>query len=141
MTAATQILAPVVALVAWTLVMWTWMYITRVPAILKSDMKMDPTLPKGEQMNMLPARVRWKADNYNHLLEQPTIFYAVAISLAVLGEGSGLNLTLAWAYVGLRVIHSLFQAMVNKIEIRFGIFIVTNIPLFWLTFNALNIVM
>ena len=141
MTAATQILAPVVVLVAWTLFMWLWMYATRIPAIMAADMKMDPQLVKGEQMNSLPARVRWKADNYNHLFEQPTIFYAVAIALAVLGEGSGLNLTLAWAYVGLRVVHSLFQALVNKIEIRFALFVVTNIPLFWLTFNALQSVL
>ena len=65
----------------------------------------------------------------------------VAISLAVLGEGSGLNLTLAWAYVASRVVHSLFQAMVNKIEVRFAIFIITNIPLIWLTVNALQAVL
>ena len=141
MTAATQILTPVVVLVAWTLFMWLWMYATRIPAIMASGMEMDPHLVKGEQMNSLPSRVRWKADNYNHLFEQPTIFYAVAIALAVLGEGSGLNLTLAWVYVGLRVVHSLFQALVNKIEIRFALFVVTNIPLFWLTYNALQSVL
>ena len=74
-----------------------------IPAIFAAKMKLDPNLPKGQLMATLPPRVRWKADNYNHLFEQPTVFYAVALSLAVTGHGSGVNATLAWAYVGLRV--------------------------------------
>jgi len=87
-------------------------------------------------MSTLPPSVRWKSDNYTHLMEQPTVFYALAISLAVLGGGGGLNLYLAWTYVLLRIIHSLVQTLVNKIELRFLIFVLSNVPLFWLTFNA-----
>jgi hypothetical protein len=129
-------LGPVVALVAWSLVMWLWMYATRLPAMLKSGMKPDPMLPVGQQMAELPARVRWKADNYNHLMEEPTIFYAVALALAVMGEGGELALYSAWAYVGIRVVHSLFQALINKIEVRFLIFALSNIPLILLTWIA-----
>jgi hypothetical protein len=96
------IVAPVVALAAWTHVMWFWMYATRIPAIFAAKMKLDPNLPKGQLMATLPPRVRWKADNYNHLFEQPTVFYAVALSLAVIGQGEGFNATLAWAYVASR---------------------------------------
>ena len=116
------ILAPVVALVAWTMVMWLWMYVTRIPAIQKMRMKLDPDAPRGEQMSTLPPSVRWKADNYNHLMEQPTIFYAVAIALALLEQGAGINLTLAWVNVGMRVVHSILQAVWNKIEVRFSPF-------------------
>ncbi len=91
-------------------------------------------------MSTLPPMVRWKADNYAHLMEQPTIFYALVISMAVIGEGSGINLYLAWAYVLLRIMHSLVQALVNKIELRFLIFVLSNIPLFWLTINAVVLV-
>ncbi len=132
----TNILAPVVVLVAWSLVMWVWMYVTRIPAIQRAGMRMDPERPRGEQMNELPPLVRWKADNYNHLMEQPTIFYAVTVSLALLGEGSGFNLFLAWSYVMLRVAHSLFQALVNKIEIRFALFALSTLPLVGLTISA-----
>lgn len=128
-----QLLGPVVALVAWTMVMWLWMYATRIPAILKMNMAMDPNAPRGEQMALLPANVRWKADNYNHLMEQPTIFYALVLALAVMGNTAESTLVLAWAYVGLRVVHSLVQALVNKIELRFGLFVLSNIPLFGLT--------
>jgi hypothetical protein len=134
---STEIIQPVVALVAWSMVMWVWMYITRIPAIQASNMRLDPNAPSGEQMATLPPKVRWKADNYNHLMEQPTVFYAIAISLALLGEGSGSNVTFAWAYVVLRVLHSLLQALINKIEIRFALFFLSNIPLFALTYNAL----
>ncbi|WP_323844724.1 MAPEG family protein [Microbulbifer magnicolonia] len=132
------ILAPVVALVAWSLLMWLWMYATRLPAIQRAHMTLDSQAPRGEQMNALPAAVRWKADNYNHLMEQPTIFYAIALALALMGEGSGSNLLLAWGYVVTRVVHSLFQALVNKIEVRFGIFVLSTLMLFGLTFNALR---
>lgn len=131
-----EIIAPVVALVAWSMVMWVWMYATRIPAIAAVKMRLDPNAPRGEQMATLPPSVRWKADNYNHLMEQPTIFYALAISLALIGEGNGANLYLAWGYVGLRVVHSLVQALVNKIEVRFLLFVLSNVPLFALTFNA-----
>ena len=141
MNADTQILTPVFVLVAWSMVMWIWMYATRIPAIQKSKMKMDPDAPRGEQMNSLTASVRWKADNFNHLMEQPTIFYALVISLALIGECTGTNLTLAWAYVGLRIVHSLLQSLVNRIELRFVLFALSNIPLFWLTINALLAVM
>ena len=133
---STEIIQPIVALAAWSMVMWLWMYITRIPAIQAAKMRLDPTAPNGEQMATLPAKVRWKADNYNHLMEQPTVFYALAFALALLGEGTGINVMLAWAYVGLRVLHSLLQSLVNKIEIRFVLFALSNIPLFALTYNA-----
>lgn len=136
MIASTAILSPVTALLVVTCVMWFWMYITRIPAIQKAGMKLNPDLPKGVQMSELPARVRWKADNYNHLLEQPTLFYAVCLTLALLGAGDGLNLTLAWAYVISRIIHSLHQALWNKIEVRFSIFAISSLILFALILRA-----
>lgn len=130
------IVAPVVGLAIWTHCMWLWMYATRIPAIFAAKMKLDPNLPKGQLMAMLPPRVRWKADNYNHLFEQPTVFYAVALALAVLGQGDGANATLAWAYVALRVLHSLVQALWNKINVRFAVFVLSSLVLMALTFNA-----
>jgi hypothetical protein len=130
------IVAPVVALAAWTHVMWFWMYATRIPAIFAAKLKLDPNLPKGQLAASLPPRVRWKADNYNHLFEQPTVFYAVALSLAVIGRGDGFNATLAWAYVALRVAHSLLQALWNNINARFGLFTLSALALMVLTVNA-----
>lgn len=131
-----SMLQPAIALVLWSFVIWTWMYATRIPAILKMKLRMDPEAPRGEQMALLPARVRWKADNYNHLMEQPTLFYAVALTLAIIGDASMVSLYLAWTYVLLRVVHSLVQTLVNKIEVRFAIFFVSSLVLLALSVRA-----
>ena len=130
------LLAPVVALVLWSFVIWAWMYATRIPAIIALRMRLDPDAPRGEQMATLPPRVRWKADNYNHLMEQPTLFYATALALAVLGDASPWSLRLAWAYVGLRVVHSLLQVLVNHIQSRFALFFVSSLVLLALAVRA-----
>jgi hypothetical protein len=133
---AHAMLAPVVALIAWSGLIWAWMYATRIPAMLKMHMALDSTLPQGQQMAQLPARVRWKADNYNHLMEQPTLFYAVCISLAVLGDQSTASVGLALGYVALRVAHSLLHALVNHIPTRFALFVLASLLLFALTYRA-----
>lgn len=138
MTINLELLGPVIALVAWSMVMWIWLYATRLPAMFAANMKPDPNAPRGEQMATLPPKVRWKADNYTHLMEQPTIFYALVISLTMLGLQSQAALVFAWAYVLLRVLHSLVQALVNKIEVRFLVFALSNIPLFALTYMAIE---
>lgn len=128
-------LHPVVGLAVWTFVMWVWMYATRIPAMRRAKVVLDPNAIRGSQMSTLPASVRWKADNYNHLHEQPTVFYAIAITLALLGD-AGLGVWLAWAYVGLRVVHSLLQATWNNIMARFSIFAVSSLVLAAMTFRA-----
>jgi len=130
------IVRPVIALAAWTFIMWLWMYVTRIPAIRTAKMRLDPNAPRGEQMATLPPSVRWKADNYNHLFEQPTLFYAVALALAVIGRGDGIELTLAWAYVASRIAHSIFQATNNRIEVRFVLFVTSSLILIALTVRA-----
>ena len=140
MPSPNPMLAPVIALVLWTALVWAWMYATRIPAILAARMVLDPQAPRGAQMATLPARVRWKADNYNHLLEQPVLFYATALSLALLGEQAVASLWLAWAYVGLRVVHSLWQTTTNVIMVRFGLFFVSSLVLFALAVRAAMLV-
>jgi len=132
------LLVPVVALAAWTFVMWFWMYATRLPAIRAARMALDSNAPRGEQMATLPPRVRWKADNYNHLFEQPTLFYAVGVVVALVDDAArGPSLYLAWGYVLLRVAHSLLQSLVNKIELRFVLFALSSLVLLALTVRTL----
>lgn len=130
------ILQPVVALLAWSMVMWAWLYATRIPAIVKGKVAMDPAMTTADLNAHLPASVRWKADNYNHLMEQPTLFYAVALTLALLDQGHGLNTAIAWGYVGLRVIHSLVQALTNIIMVRFLVFMASSVVLLALVVHA-----
>lgn len=95
MSTASPLLAPLVALVLWTLLMWIWMYAVRIPAVRRAGIRPDPQLPRGQQMATLPAAVRWKADNYNHLFEQPTLFYALVLALVLAGDASQASLGLA----------------------------------------------
>lgn len=136
--AAQPILLPVIALAAWTMVMWAWLYATRIPAMKKAGMlggdtscMTARTLDEG-----LPPHVQWKAHNYNHLHEAPTVFYVIALVLAVLGHGDGINALLAWAYLGLRVAHSLVQATVNAVTLRWAIFMASSLVLVALIVRA-----
>jgi hypothetical protein len=133
---SSPILQPVVALVLWSFVMWAWLYATRIPAIRAARAPLDPDMTAADLAKLLPPHVRWKADNYNHLMEQPTIFYATALALALAGRGDGLNLGLAWGYVGLRVVHSLVQATANVILVRFSIFMAGSVVLLVLAVRA-----
>lgn len=132
------ILQPVVALAAWTMAMWLWMYATRIPAMRAA--KVDPDRlardPEARLDKLLPPEVQWKAHNYNHLHEAPTVFYAIAIVLAIVGQGDGLNAQLGWAYVALRVLHSLVQATVNKVLVRFAVFVLSSLVLLALVVYA-----
>lgn len=133
------ILQPVVALMIWTMIMWCWMYATRIPT-----MQRDPNIDEKRLVGttgaslrqILPERVSWKADNYNHLHEQPTLFYAVCLLLALIGQGEGLNALLAWIYAGLRVVHSLVQATANVVLVRFVLFALSSVVLIALIIHA-----
>jgi hypothetical protein len=133
-----DIVQPVVALLAWTMVMWVWMYATRIPAMTKAgiDAKNLVGSDGASLRAKLPDTVSWKADNYNHLHEAPTLFYAVAIVLAITGYGDGFNTLLAWAYVALRVAHSIVQATINRVMVRFALFALSSLMLMALILHA-----
>jgi hypothetical protein len=136
------ILQPVVVLAAWTMLVWIWMYATRIPAMNRAGMDAnamvgstgrslrDDLVAKGE------VKASWVADNYNHLHEAPTVFYAISIVLAMIGQGDNLNATIAWAYVGLRIAHSLLQVTSNRVVIRFVLFALSSLALMALVLHA-----
>lgn len=132
--------APLMALVLWTFVICGWLYATRIPAIARAKIVFDTTQPAAAFHAQLPPSVRWKADNYDHLLQQPTLFYAVALVLSLTRADDGLNTGLAWAYVALRVLHSLVQATINVIMIRFAVFAVATLVLLALAVRAALVV-
>ncbi|KAK3070315.1 hypothetical protein LTS18_015138 [Coniosporium uncinatum] len=152
MSSPLTVLQPGLALVGWTFVMQAWMHATRLPAMSKYKVNVRPNMTK-EDMNVIPPSIRWKGDNYNHLHEQPTLFYAVIGALAItslnnkqgatLGNADldmGLEVGLAWTYVGLRVVHSLVQSTANPIMVRFGIFLLSSASLLGMTARAMSYV-
>jgi hypothetical protein len=135
------ILGPAAVLVLWSMIILIWTAATRFPAIGKVPREKLAGLPRkgvrGQDLDrVLPADVNWKSHNYSHLMEQPTIFYAVVVVLALAGAGTGLNLWLAWAYVGLRIVHSVWQSVVNTIPVRIALFGVSSLCLIALAING-----
>lgn len=138
-----QILAPGAALILWSLIMLVWTAATRFPAMAKLDISAKTAAPGGRGQNLegvLPDSVNWKSHNYAHLMEQPTIFYPVLLILAVLGPHPH-DVLFAWAYVGLRIVHSLWQATVNRIPVRFTLFILSTLCLVVLALRAAKLTM
>ena len=133
-----QMLAPAAVLILWSIIMLFWMAFTRFPAMAKSgvDMKAGPPGGRGQDLEgVIPDKVNWKAHNYAHLMEQPTIFYPAVIILAIMGA-TGTDALIAWVYVVLRIIHSVYQATVNVVRIRFMIFLLSTLALTALAIRA-----
>ena len=137
MPTTTEFLSPVLALVAWTLVMWIWMYATRIPAMQAAGIDPQDAAYPGTWAHRLRPGVRSVADNYNHLHEQPTIFYALMFFALLTGGADATTLGLAWAYVALRVVHSLVQATFNRVIVRFSIFALASLVLMAITIREL----
>ncbi len=136
------ILAPAAVLVLWSVVMLYWMAGTRLPAMAKlcNDLKNAKPGGRGQDLEgRVPDSVSWKSHNYTHLMEQPTLFYAVVAILALAGAGDGLNAQLAWGYAGLRIAHSLWQSLVNTIPVRFTLFLASSLCLTVLAINAVRV--
>jgi uncharacterized MAPEG superfamily protein len=136
------ILAPAAVLVLWSLLVLFWLAATRLPGMSKAGIDLKTAPPGGRGVDLepvLPPKLNWISHNYTHLMEQPTLFYAVVAILALSDAGGGLNAKLAWAYVGLRIIHSLWQALINITAIRFLIFLLSTICLFILAVHAVLI--
>lgn len=126
------ILAPAAVLVLWTCIMVGWLAYARLSAVKKSgaDLSKSPPGGRGQDIDpMLPESARWPSHNYTHLLEQPTIFYAVVLILAVGGGVTRTTVGLAWAYAALRIVHSLWQVLVNTIPVRFTLFLLSTVCL------------
>jgi hypothetical protein len=135
------ILAPAAALIVWSMLVLFYMIATRFRAFAKADIDLagaEPGSQYSDVESVLPAKVNWVSHNYTHLMEQPTLFYAVVAVLALAGEGQGINLTLAWAYMGSRVVHTLWQVGINIVTVRVAIFAVSSTILLALAVNALR---
>lgn len=134
-----QMLAPAAVLAAWTLIVMVWIIPARFGAIAKvqdkSKLPGKPGVRGADLEGVIPDKANWPAHNYTHLHEQPTVFFAVVIMLAIVGPGP-LDLLLAWLYTGLRILHSLWQILVNKIPVRFVLFLLSSLALVALAVRA-----
>jgi len=122
---ASAILQPVFVVALLTVIMTVWMFLTRVPAMVK--LRIHPQKGQDTQhlKGLLPKEVTRISNNYNHLFEQPTLFYAIAISIALLGHVDVVHVYCAWIFAIARIVHSLVQATADIVLVRFGLFILS----------------
>ena len=132
------LLGPIVTLVAWSILMMFWMIAVRLPAMKKVgiDLKTRVGSRPGLLDGVVDDKAQWKAHNYIHLMEQPTLFYAIVFALILMGQNFVINVWLAWGYVGLRIAHSIVQATWNRILVRFILFALSSLCLLALTVHA-----
>jgi hypothetical protein len=136
------ILGPAAVLVLWSLVVLMWLITTRLPAFAKAGIRLADSPPGSRYADVeqdMPSRVNWVSHNYTHLMEQPTIFYAVVAVLALAGDTSTVDLAFAWAYTGLRIAHSLWQGLVNVVAVRVVLFALSTLCLWVLAVNAVRL--
>jgi hypothetical protein len=134
-----SILTPAAVLVVWSLIVMGWMMATRFKALGTAGIDLAKAPPGGRGQDLegrIPGEAQWKAHNYAHLMEQPTLFYATSVILALSGASS-FDIGLAWAYVLIRMVHSIWQGTVNRIPVRFALFLVSSLCLAVLAIRAL----
>lgn len=131
------LIAPVIALVCWSLIVMVWLGYERVRNLLKLRITPETGKFARELDALMPDRARQVSANYMHLMEQPTIFYAVCLSLQFLGQGNHpINIGLAWGYVVTRVLHTGVQGTFNNVRLRFALFLLSSVFLIALTVHA-----
>jgi hypothetical protein len=111
------ILLPALAMVALTFVVWWRMYFMRI-----GEMKRERIHPQSVATSAaMAARLKdtRAADNFRNLFELPVLFYLALVVAALTGQVTSVTLTLAWAFVALRVVHSAIHCSYNRVWHRF----------------------
>jgi hypothetical protein len=139
---APLLLGPAAVLVLWSLVVLLWMTATRFPAFARMGVDVSNTtrgVRYADVEQNMPPKVNWVSHNYTHLMEQPTLFYGVIAVLAIAGDTNAVSLAAAWGYVGLRIVHSLWQGLVNIVRVRIVLFTLSTLCLWVLAVNAIRL--
>lgn len=115
----TALLTPIFVLVLWTSAVFLVLAFGRV----KYTKNPQDAAHSKDLKGTMPDWVERAADNYNHLFEQPVAFYALTLCIAVINDFDSFMVQLAWAFVVLRIMHSLVQLTFNLVLLRFFIFV------------------
>jgi len=129
-----EILKPVMAMAVLTSIMAFWMFFTRIPAMMRLKIHPQKGQDTRKLREYLPHDVNRVSNNYNHLFEQPVVFYAVCFCSALSGHVDLLLVSLAWGYVAIRAAHSLTQALFDIVLIRFYLFVAS-----WLVLTSMTV--
>ena len=118
---AQNLLEPVLAMVFLHAAVWIWMTVSRGRAMALAGMTLEQARHTSD-LQQLPNPARQVADNYNHLFELPTVFYALVFYIWAMGHADPVHVACAWGFFGSRVVHSIVHGTINRVALRFPIF-------------------
>ena len=124
-----SILNPMLAMMAWSGLIVAILLMTRIPVVIAQWGNLQFAKHSDELRPKMSEKFRYITDNYNHIFEQPTLFYAVLIYIQLADTANKTNISLAWAYVFLRVVHSSIQLTSNNVSWRAASFAASSLIL------------
>jgi len=132
----TDIFAPFFVMIALTFCVWFYMYVKRIPFIRKNFRNMDNVSAEEFQAASPPA-VSNPSNNLKNLFEMPIVFYALCLYLFVTQQVDAVYLLAAWVFAGIRVLHSIVHCTFNKVLLRFGLYLISAVALWFIAFRAI----
>ncbi|HNP34990.1 MAG TPA: MAPEG family protein [Woeseiaceae bacterium] len=131
----TVIFQPFVATMILTLAVWLYMYTRRLRFIFSSGLDPKQMTPL-ELARLSPPQVSNPSDNLKNLFELPTIFYALALYLFATGQVDGVYVSAGWGFFLFRAMHSIVHCTFNFIPLRFVLYIVSAVALWFMVLRA-----
>ena len=131
----TAIFAPFLAMILLTIVVWFYMYSRRIPFLQRSKIDLN-SLTAAEFARISPPAVSNPSDNLKNLFEIPVLFYALALYLYVTNGVDATYLAAAWIFVIFRALHSAVHCTINIVLLRFGLYCVSALALWFMVFRA-----
>ena len=129
------IFGPFFVMMGLTLVVWLFMYVKRIRFLNSVDIEPNDITP-AKLAEISPPSVANPSDNLKNLFEMPVLFYAMALYLYAVGQVDNTHLIAAWLFVAFRAAHSAVHCTVNVVMVRFGVYALSSIALWFMVGRA-----
>jgi hypothetical protein len=124
-----ELLPPLLAMMGLTATVWLFMYVRRLGYMLAKGIDAQDVSTPQKMAALIPEAVERPANNLRNLFELPVLFYALCLLLTHMGWAQALDVQLAWAFVGLRALHSLVHCTINYVNARFAFYVLSSLAL------------
>lgn len=132
----TAIFGPFLAAMGLTAGVWAYMYVKRISFIQRSGVTPEELAVPGRLAEITPPEVSNPSDNLKNLFEIPVLFYALALYLYVTGQVDGPYVAAGWVFVGFRALHSGVHCTVNRVMLRFTLYLVSTLAVWFMLARA-----
>lgn len=132
----TAIFGPLLATMLLTFAVWVYLYVRRIHWIQTRNIQPADLMAPGALAQLSPAAVNNPSDNFKNLFEIPVLFYALALYLFATSQVDSTYVTAAWIFAGFRVLHSAVHCTFNLIMLRFYLYLISTVAVFFMLFRA-----